>query len=364
MINYLKYLTKRISINTVIDLNNREEIKKLDPKDVYGSTGLLAKQCEQIWEDAKSLQYPSDYNAIKNIVICGMGGSAYGGHVAISLFGSELKVPLIVTNDYHLPSFVDKHSLVILTSYSGSTEETLSCAQQALQKKAKIIALTSGGRLASLFLERNLPALIFNPKYNPSGQPRLGTGYIVLGTIAILKQLGLISTSEKEIIKTIDELKNQSNHIKHKASELAKQIQGHIPVVFAAEFLGGNAHIMRNQFNETSKSFSAFSELPELNHHLMEGLKNPQDKKLTIVFITSNLYSDILKKRIVLTKDVVIKNSVPFIEYEVRGSNPISQMLSVLSFGGYITLYLGLLYGQDPSLIPWVDYFKEKLKSS
>lgn len=343
----------------MIDLNNLEEIKKLDPKNVYESTEMFADQCEQIWNDSKSLNFPEEYKNVKNIVICGMGGSAYGGHVALSFFKSDLPVPIVVNNDYHLPFFADQNSLVILTSYSGSTEETLSCANETVEKNAKVTGLTSGGKLAELLKDN--PSLIFVPKFNPSGQPRLGTGYIVLGTLAILNRIGLLEFPEKDVKEAIEDLRTLRNKIKEEAKNLAHKLYDNIPVIFSADFLEGNAHIMRNQFNETSKSFSAFSVLPELNHHLMEGLKNPQNKKIAILFINSDLYSENTKKRIDLTKKVISKNGVPYFEYKAMGETKISQVLNVLSFGGYLTLYLALLYGLDPSLIPWVDFFKENL---
>ncbi len=347
----------------MIDLNNLGEIKKLDPKNVYESTEMLADQCKQIWNDSKSLELSDELKTAKNIIICGMGGSAYGGHVALSLFKDALKIPLFVNNDYTLPAFADEDSLVILTSYSGSTEETLSCLAEAIKKGCKIIGLTSGGKLAESLKNSNKDVFIFQSKFNPSNQPRLGTGYIVLGTIAILNRLGFLSIPEKDAQTAIENLKKNKETIKEKAKEISNELQNFIPVIFAAEFLEGNSHIIRNQFNETSKSFSSFHVLPELNHHLMEGLKNPKENKLKIIFINSDLYSDKTKKRITLTKDVISKNGVPYLEFETMGDTRISQSLSALSFGGYLTLYLSLLYGLDPSLIPWVDYFKDKLKS-
>jgi glucose/mannose-6-phosphate isomerase len=345
----------------MIDLTNLEQIKKLDPHDVYGSTGLLADQCTQIWEDTKKIDYPKSYKEVQNILVCGMGGSAYGGHVAKALCKEELPIPIYVNSDYSIPKFVNEHTLVILTSYSGSTEETLSNAVKAKETGAQVTVLTSGGKLAQFAKDNNLPALIFNAKNNPSGQPRLGTGYIVLGTLAILNQLGLIHLEDTAVQTAISELKENHNDVMEKARALAAEVQGNIPVIFAAEFLEGNAHIVRNQFNETSKSFSAFSDIPELNHHLMEGLKNPIDKKLAVLFINASFYWDRIAKRVSLTKDVVEKNNVKTLTYDAQGSNKVSQMLNVLSFGGYLTLYLGLLYELDPSLIPWVDYFKEQL---
>lgn len=343
------------------DLNNIEEIKKLDPKNVYASTGMFTSQCRQIVNNYYGKEfYPADYKQIKNIVICGMGGSAYGAHVAITLFAKEVKVPIILVSDYHLPGFVGQDTLVLLTSYSGTTEEVLSCAREAEERGAKITGFCSGGALGD-FLKEKYPGFIFNPENNPSGQPRLGTGYIIIGTFVLLNALGVISISKEEIMHAIDEVENSHEETKKTAMTLSQKILGFVPAIFASEHLVGNAHIMRNQFNETSKSFSAFEDIPELNHHLMEGLKNPSDKKIKALFITSDLYSDKHKKRISLTEDVVSQNGVKYLEYAAGGRNKLSQVLNVLSFGGYITLYLALLYGQDPSLIPWVDYFKEKL---
>ncbi len=345
----------------MIDLTNLEEIKKLDPKNVYGSTEMFADQCRQIWDDAKKVTYPPEYRNVKNIVFCGMGGSSYAGRIMPNLFKDELSVPIYTNDDYHLPAYVDKSSLVLLGSYSGTTEEVLSAGKEALERGAKITAVTTGSAIADFLKVNSLPGLVFTPQFNPSTQPRLGTGYNVLGAIAVLNQIGLVHISDEAIKKAIGILQSGKEQIKEQAMEFAKKIFGNIPVIFAAEFLKGNAYILRNQTNETAKSFSAFSELPDLNHHLMEGLKNPADKKLIVLFLTSNLYSDILKKRIALTSEVVEKNNIPVLEYEAQGEEKISQMLNVLSFGGYLVLYLAFLYGQDPSLIPWVDFFKEKL---
>lgn len=346
----------------MVDLTNLEEIKKIDPKNVFGSAEMLPNQCEQIWEEGKRVEFPAIYKNVKNILFCGMGGSAYGAYVVSSLFSNKLSISHFIVNDYHIPKFVDKNTLVILSSYSGTTEEVLSCAEEAKERKAKIVGLTTGGALGTFCIENNFPALIFAPKYNPSGQPRLGTGYMIIGTICILKSTSLIHTTDEEVKRAINELREHISSIKQHAREDAKKLMDTIPLIFSAEFLSGNAHIMRNQFNETAKNFAAFSELPELNHHLMEGLKNPKGKKLTTIFITSGLYSDVLKKRIELTSDVVSKNEIQLIEYKAKGTTRLSQMLNVLSYGGYVTLYLALIYGQNPSLIPWVDYFKEKLK--
>ena len=344
----------------MIDLNNLEEIKKLDPKDVYGSTGMFINQCRQIHELVEKAELPD--RLLKSdpgsVVFSGMGGSAYGGHVCLSLFKDEIEIPMFLNSDYGLPKFVNSDTLVILTSYSGGTEETLSSMELAKSIGANKIALTTGGKLAEL---AGNDSIVFDPKFNPSGQPRLGTGYIVLGTIEILRRIGLLKHSSEDVVNAIDEVEKNIEQIKSEAMELSKKIIGCIPVIFAGSIFEGNAHILRNQFNETAKSFSSFHYIPEANHHVMEGLKNPEGRKLVSLFLDSEIYDAKIKKRMELTKDVVRQNNTEVLSYKIKGQTKLSQSLELLAFGGYLTLYTGLLYGQDPSLIPWVDYFKEKL---
>ncbi len=345
------------------DLDNPEIRLKIDPKDVYGSTGMLADQCAYIWELAKTIEFPESFKSLENITLCGMGGSRYGGYIVKELFRDELKVPMLEYGDYHLPAYFNEKSLLILSSYSGGTEEPLSSAEEAVKKGSPIVGLTGGGKVLELSKTKNFPALVFDQKYNPSGQPRLGTGYMIFGVIAMLARLGLIQVSDEEVNQAISELKGNQETIKAQAKEIAQKLYGSIPIIFGAEFLQGNIHIMRNQFNETAKSFAAFSPLPELNHHLMEGLKNPPGKKLYVLFIDSALYSEKLQKRASITKDVVEKNNISYLSYKAEGPTKLSQMLNVLSSGGYVSLYLAFLYDQDPSVIPWVDYFKEQMVS-
>jgi glucose/mannose-6-phosphate isomerase len=159
------------------DLNNLEEIKKMDPKNVFGSTGLLLEQCEQILNDSKPFSLPPEYKQIKNVVFSGMGGSALGAQLINSLYKDRLSLPFIINNDYTLPNFANTDTLVILSSYSGTTEETLASAKEAISRKCKTVAITTGGELESTLKAENLPVFKFEPKNNPCGQPRLGTGY-------------------------------------------------------------------------------------------------------------------------------------------------------------------------------------------
>lgn len=344
-----------------MDVNNLEEIKKLDPKDVYGSTNLFVAQCKQIHDIVSSFEFKQDYSAVKNVVISGMGGSAYGGYVAANLLKAGLKVPLVSNNDYTLPSYVDENTLVFVTSYSGSTEETLASFEEANLKGAKVVGLSAGGKLAENVRAKGYDMVVFDPINNPSGQPRLGTGYIVLGTLEILSKIGLASLSSSEINEAISQVENLKGEIEGSAKSDSLTVKGNIPLLIAAEHLSGNTYIMRNQFNETAKSFASFHNLPELNHHLLEGLKNPEGRKLIGVFFESGFYCEKVGKRLGLTKQVFEKNNTPVVSYPLKTTSKLSQSLELLMYGSYITFYLAIAYNLDPSLIPWVDWFKEQL---
>lgn len=347
-----------------MNLNDLAAIRKIDKSEVLPSIALLPDQCEQAWEEAQQITIPQSYNQAKNIVIAGMGGSGLGAHVLKSVYGVDgLNVPLEVVNDYHLPAYVGSESLVLLSSYSGSTEETLSCAKEALSKKAKILGITSGGKLGEFLSENNLPGYVFVPKHNLCGQPRIGVGYMLTGTMALLQNAGVLSLERKDKIpQTFKSLRSVKGNLQIKAQEVVKKIIGKIPVLVAAEFLSGNAHVLANQFNENAKTTTFYYLLPELNHHLLEGLKNPKSQDLIFLFFHSNLYHEEIKKRIKLTEVVIGKNDFKALEFCPTGQNKLLDALETLWFGSFLSFYLAISYGLDPSPIPWVDFFKEQLK--
>lgn len=346
----------------IMKLDDRNQIAKIDKKNVYTSVGELPKQFRQAWGETQEIRFPEGYKKAKNIVLCGMGGSAYAAYFVKSLFGNSLSVPFDLVNGDTLPAYVNEDTLVMLSSYSGSTEEAISCANQALEKKAKITAVASiGSKLAKFTTDNNYPSYLFDPKFNPAGQPRLGQGYMIAGHMGILANIGFIDLPSNDVGDAIDSLEKSSGSIDQIAKETSKKFVEKIPVVVASEHLAGNAHTLRNQFNETAKTFSAYSLIPELNHHLMEGLLHPEESPLKFLFLRSSLYSPAIQKRFDLTKEVIGKNKIDTVEIDILGDTPLKQMLYALSFGGYMTFYLAIIYNQDPSVIPWVDYFKDKL---
>lgn len=344
----------------MIDLTNTKEIKKIDPRDTLGSTEQLVKQCQAAWEQVNALKVAKLAN-INKVVFCGMGASIYGALVLKAVLGRNMPFPVETISDYYVPDYVDSNTLVVLTSYSGTTEEVLSCAEDAKAKEAKLAVLTKGGPLAEFAKENNIPAYIFDGKLNPAGVPRLGNGYSVLGLMGLLNKMNVIDIEEHEITNAVTRLNEKVDDIKQQALNDYEIFVNKIPIVFAAEHLSGNAQILRNQFNETSKTFSALYLIPDLNHHLMEGLQFPVNAPLHFLMLNTPNYSDKIRKRCELTVDVVKQNKFDVHEFTTSGQTLYDDFLETMLYGSYLTLFLALEYKQNPAINPWVDYFKSKL---
>ncbi len=354
-------------MNKLDDLKN---ISKLDSQGMAGSIESVGLQCQQAWEEASKIKIPASYKKVNQVVISGMGGSALGGHVIESVYGKKIKVPIKITNSYFIPGSVDKNTLYILSSYSGTTEEVLATLPLARKRNAKLMIICAGGQLAKEAKKYRIPAYIFEPRFNPSNQPRMGLGYSIVGQIALLKSAGLLNVTSadfQKIIKSILKLHQKfglkTKTTQNQAKKAALAINGKIPIIIGAEHLSGSAHIMTNQINENSKTFAAYFLISELNHHLMEGLKFPVNNKKNLIFsfMDSSLYPPKISSRMAITKKVLQKNKISYISYKFNGQDELDQVFEALLFGSYVNFYMAILNGIDPSPILWVDYFKREL---
>ncbi|MEA3272735.1 MAG: SIS domain-containing protein [Patescibacteria group bacterium] len=323
---------------------------KSDEAKVLSSISGLKNQCQDVWHAALRLKIKKQ--KVKNIVVAGMGGSALGAHIVLSVFGDSLESPFVIVNNYFLPEFVNKDTLVILSSYSGNTEEALSCLEDAKKRKAKIVCLTSGGLLEKRAKQNKISLVIFDTKHNPSGAPRFGLGYSIFGILGILSKTGVLKIKKPQVNILIQ---------KDFSKKMAKKLYGKIPVVVGSEFLVGNLHAFQNQLHETAKNFACYFELPELNHHLMEGLDKGK-KNLVFLFLESNFYHKKNQKRYSLTKEIVKKNKISIVDYKLKSKDKLLASLECLAFSSLVSFYLGALNRVNPVENPWVDYFKKKLK--
>jgi glucose/mannose-6-phosphate isomerase len=355
-------------------LNDQKLFAKLDRHFVGKSIELLPEQIAQVLADVKTTKIPQEYKKCTKILVNGMGGSSLGAYIVKSVFAAELKVPFAVEPGYVLPNYVDKNTLYIIVSYSGTTEEPISTYAAAKKRGAKILAIAENKpntSLPKLIAKEKIPSYVFNPKNNPSNQPRLGVGYTVFGIIALLLRTGFLNIKEQEVKNYLVGMKKKTKQWQvatsdknNPAKKLALALHGKAPILIGAEHLAGNLHALRNQINECAKLFSSYLILPDLNHYAMEGLVNPKTNKNNLIFLffDSALYNPRVQIRAKLTKQVVAKNGIKVISHELKGATKLEQALEMLQFGSWLSYYLGILGNVDPVKIPWVDWFKKQLK--
>lgn len=333
-----------------------------DTLGVFTAMGNFPNQVRQVLSEMPLQYVPSSCNLVSNIVVSGMGGSALGGRILANLERQVLRVPLVVSTEYHLPNFVDEKTLVVISSYSGNTEETLTSLNEAIARNAQIFVIASGGKLAELAIAKKLPNYIFDPKFNTSGQPRLGLGYNIMALVCLLARCQLInpppSMSELPEFLAYNQKANQQL-----AEGIAGKLVGKMPFILASEHLKGVAHDFKNQLNENAKNTAVFFDLPEADHHLLEGLSFPKNnpENIMAVFFTSDKYHPEVKKRYGLTESVFTKQKIMTVAIPAKGPNVFFESMYLVQLSSYISFFMSQLNGIDPGPIPWVDFFKSEI---
>lgn len=356
----------------MFNLDDTTAIHALDSKKMYSSIEELGLQLEQAWQETQIKDWPFEMSQIQNILVSGMGGSALGTRITQDLYKTSLPVPLVLTSNYTLPAFANKNTLFVASSYSGTTEETVTCLEEALKRGLPTFVIAEGGDLIRIAKEKDLPFYQIVADHNASGQPRMAVGYTVGGLLSIFQKIGLIKIDPSEIekVKAIVDQNNKKLGVEvpsetNWAKKLASSLVGRIPIWVAAEHLAGVSHATRNQTNENAKNYADRQDLPELNHHLMEGLGFPATNKDTMaaVMVKSNLYHPRIQKRVELSAEVFQKSGIPVHFVDLESTEPLVQAFEMLHKNSYVAYYLCLLNGIDPSPIPMVDFFKAKLNS-
>lgn len=322
-------------------------------------------------EEAPALIKNLDLKSIKKnfnlLVLTGMGGSAIAGDLLIHYLQNEFPIPCMVNRNYTLPNFIDGKTLIISCSYSGNTEETLNATRMALEKKASLIGISSGGKLEELFKKKNLPFIKI-----PSGYPpRQALGYMFFPLLNLFQHLGFIEPKTREInetIKTLKELRERSNpsktHSHNLCNHIAQKLYRKIPILYTAtEYLYPVLVRWRNQFNENSKVLAFSNVFPELNHNEIMGWEAPHEvlENFNVVFLRDESEMPRNAKRLEITKEIFKKNHVPVFEVFGEGNSLLSRIFSIIYIGDWVSYYLALLYEKDPYKIDSIQFLKDSL---
>ncbi len=349
-----------------INLDDMKLYPRVDPEGMLARIKELPMQCRQAWQAVMKMALPADYRNVNRVVVLGMGGSAIGGDLVRTLVTAEAKIPIIVHRDYGLPAYVDDKTLLIASSYGGNTEETLSGFEAALKTGAKKLAITSGGKLAKLAETHHVP--VFKIEYK--AQPRAALGFSFIPTLGILQKLGFISDKSADVAEAVEVLEKLSARLDEKsplksnpAKQLAQKLHGRLPVIYGAGITAEVARRWKGQFNENSKTWAFYEVFPELNHNATVGFPLPKEvaSKIRVVLLRSPTFDLRIQLRYVVTCELLEKAGVAFDFVDAEGKSPLAQMVSLISFGDYVSYYLAILNKVDPTPVEAIDYFKKRL---
>jgi len=298
-----------------------------------------------------------------------MGGSAIGGDIARRLALTESKLPVWVHRDYGLPAFVDASTLVIASSYSGNTEETLSAFTESLKTPARKLVITSGGKLKNLAENEGIPVFVVDYQ----APPRAAFPHSFVPLVGIFQKLGLLrdkSADLQEALVILNKLSTDFIETRPLASNPAKQLAaklwGHLAVVYGAEMLSEVARRWKTQFNENSKTWAFFESFPELNHNAVAGYELPPEAKerIFVLMLRSSLLRPQSLLRYEATAELLAKAGIAYEFAEGRGESALAQVMSLVLLGDYSSFYLAMLNEVDPTSIDAINFIKQYLTRS
>ncbi len=347
-------------------LDDATALPQRDPGDMLGRIRELPEQIGVAWRQAAALRVPKDYREVDRMVVFAMGGSAIGADLLRGLVQLESPAPLIVVRGYDAPAYVDRRTLAIASSYSGDTEETLSAFEAALERGAKPFVATTGGKLLRMAEERNMPRHVF--AY--AAMPRAAIAYSLMPLLALVQNLGFVNPQDDDVAEAVAVTAALRDGIDmavpagaNPAKQMALRLHGRIPVVYGAEFLTEVARRWRGQLAENGKTAAFSDELPELNHNTVVGYPNPAALKEHGVVVM--LRSPALHPRILLryeaTRDLLAEAGIRSETVSSHGSGPLAQTLGLVLFGDYVSFYLALLNGADPTEVDVIARLKRRL---
>ncbi len=341
------------------------DLHRIDKSDMAGHISRMGTHIRDAVQLCAALLLPIR-DECTGVIILGMGGSAIGGDLSRSYLSGKLSIPIVLNRSYELPSFANEKTLIIASSYSGNTEETLSAFEQAVQKKLPILCITTGGTLARRAKELNLPTIIV-----PGGmQPRAALAYSFVPILLALEKIGITSGEVQNLERTatlLDTLSERhgTTHLDENnlAFKLAGNILHRVPVVYAAADYDTVALLWRGQIQENVKHLAFCNVLPEMNHNELEGWTNPVDlvERFSILLLRSTGEHPRIAKRFEVMKDIFRSKQVDVFELASEGETHIEQMFSLIALADWTSYYMALFAGIDPTAIDAIEQFKQKM---
>jgi glucose/mannose-6-phosphate isomerase len=305
----------------------------------------------------QSYKFKTAKKPFKNVMLTGLGGSGIGGSIIQNYVSDKLTIPFTVNKDYHLPAYVDKDTLVIVSSYSGNTEETLMAMQQAIKAKATIVCVTSGGKIAAIADKKKIDCILL-----PAGMPpRSCLGYSMLQGLFILEHFGLLKTDfRKDIKAAIKLLETETKDIQKQAKSLTKKLLGKTPIIYAAPEFEGIAVRFRQQINENSKMLCWHHVVPEMNHNELVGWRD-KDASRAVVFLRNKEDYERTQLRVEINKKVIKKYTSNITELWSKGKSYFERAFYIIHLTDWVSVYLAEARNMDDTEVKVIDFLKGEL---
>jgi len=331
-------------------MNLNEDYTKLDPTGVEKALQMFPQQIQNAFSQAQNSSF--QILNFDTILVSGMGGSSNAGKIIQGLLEDNYDKSFVVYNDYGLPKWVNKNTLVIVNSYSGNTEESLSAYTKAKEIGCQVIGISTGGKINDV---------VIDPKdTNPTAFPKTGLGISLGGLMGVLSKIGVLKNVETELNSALTELLEIRKN--WNAKEMAQKLHGFMPVLLGGRPLLGALNAGRNAMCEISRNFTEFYDFPEVNHVLIEATQNPtpgvEYKKY--LFFESNFNHERVKLRYEITKKIFAEQNLSTMNYVLNTSSVLAQSLELAHYCAWVGFYLSILDDTDPGPEPWIL----KLKSA
>ena len=353
----------------MINLDDVNALAQLDREGMMGHVAALPRQCRDAWDLTRRLELPPGYMQVNKVLIAGMGGSAIGGDLAAAVAAGSSAVPILVHRDYELPAYVDRETLVIGSSYSGNTEETLSAFQAAHERGCPLLAVTTGGELARLARKWHVPLVSFGYR----SQPRAALGYLFVSLLGVLRALSAVHDLSSDLEEALAILEAQGAELapdiplaQNGAKQLAQEVHGHLPIVVGVGPLSPAARRWKTQFNENGKGWAYFEVLPEMDHNALSGSHSPAEMAawVCVLFLRSKGLHPRTQLRVDLTRQILKEQGVACHQVAIPGESSVARILAAVQLGDYVSCYLAALYGSDPTDIGDIIGLKRQMSDS
>lgn len=344
-----------------------DDLQFVSQKDPSDALGVAANVPMQIEAEVNVENADNDARQINNIVVAGMGGSALAALVVKSWLSSRLNVPFEVSRTYDLPSYVSSNTLFIASSYSGNTEETLSCLDQATNVDAQVAVIAAGGKLLEIASQKNMSFV----KLPANMQPRMAVNYNLKALVALLINFGLLQRNvldeltseyswlETESKKWLPATPTSENY----AKQLAMLIAGKTPIFYGGSITAPVAYKFKISMNENGKNVAVWNEYPEVSHNEFLGWSShPVEKPFAIFDIVSSFEHPQILRRFELTDKLLSGKRPKTNRIELKGNSLLAQLLWGGLLADFVGIYLGILNGVDPTQVDLIDKLKKELK--